>query len=227
MNSYINMTQISPGGDIIYINIRQEKIIDIVKKKGPITGEKIAEHFDVTRATIRSDLDFLNQVGFLGARPRVGYFYKDPENMEFLMEGLVKKKVKDYHSIPVCVKENSSVYDCIVQLFLNDVGTIFVVNDDGFLEGVVSRKDFLKATIGNADIKSLPVSIIMTRMPKIVTATMEESLVSIARKIVDNEIDSLPVVVEKSINGIPVLEVVARVSKTNITRAFLKFTQNL
>ncbi len=221
------MTHISPGGDIIYINQRQEKIIEIVKRKGPITGEKIAEHFEATRATLRSDLDFLTQVGFLGARPRVGYFFKDSENMEFLMKGLVKKKVKDYHSVPACIREGTSVYDCIVQLFLNDVGTIFVVNDKHFLEGVISRKDLLKATIGNSDIKSLPVSVIMTRMPKIITATMEESLISIAKKIVDNEVDSLPVVEEKIIDGEPVLDVIARVSKTNITRAFLDFTKNL
>ncbi|MDD4342743.1 MAG: CBS domain-containing protein [Eubacteriales bacterium] len=221
------MTHISPGGDNIYINQRQEQIIDIVKRKGPITGEKIAEHFEATRATIRSDLDFLSQVGFLGARPRVGYFFKESENMEFLMKGLVKKKVRDYHSVPACIRENTSVYDCIVQLFLEDVGTIFVVNEERYLEGVISRKDLLKATIGNTDIKSLPVSVIMTRMPKIITASMEESLVSIAKKIVDNEVDSLPVVEEKLVNGEPVLDVIARVSKTNITRAFLDFTKNL
>ena len=63
------MTHISPGGDNIYINQRQEQIIDIVKRKGPITGEKIAEHFEATRATIRSDLDFLSQVGFGSTTP--------------------------------------------------------------------------------------------------------------------------------------------------------------
>lgn len=221
------MTHISLGGDNIYINSRQEKIIDLVKHKGPITGEKIAEYFEATRATIRTDLEFLSQIGFLGARPRVGYFFNGSENMGLLMKGLVKKKVRDYHSLPVCIRENASVYDCIVQLFLDDVGTIFVVNDLGYLEGVISRKDLLKATIGNSDIKSLPVSVIMTRMPKIVSASMEESLVSIAKKIVENEVDSLPVVEEKIVAGEQVLDVIARVSKTNITRAFLDYTTNL
>ena len=215
------------GGGVIYINSRQEEIIDLVKRKGPITGEKIAEHFDVTRAMIRSDLDFLSQIGFLGARPRVGYFYKESDNLEILMSGLVKKKVKDYHSVPICIMDNSSVYDCIVQLFLDDVGTIFVINRDGFLEGVVSRKDLLKATIGNTDIKNLPVSVIMTRMPNIITAGMHESLVTISQKIVENEVDSLPVVSEKIVAGKKVLEVLARVSKTNITRAFLDYTRSI
>ena len=76
------------------------------------------------------------------------------------MKGLVNKKVRDY-PVPACIGENTSIYDCIVQLFLEDVGTIFVVNEDKYLEGVISRKDLLKATIGNS---GLPVSVIMTRM---------------------------------------------------------------
>ena len=199
----------------------------MVKRHGPITAEKIAESLDSTRATIRSDLDFLSQAGFLGARPRVGYFYKEPDNAEFLMQSLVKIRVKDYHSVPVVIRDTASVYEGIVQLFLNDVGTIFVIGSQGYLEGIISRKDLLKATIGNTDIKNLPVSVVMTRMPKIITTTMEESLVEVAQKIVENEIDSLPVVAEKMVDGQPVLEVLARVSKTNITRAFLNFTKNL
>ena len=199
----------------------------MVKRHGPITAEKIAEFLDSTRATIRSDLDFLSQAGFLGARPRVGYFYKEPDNPEFLMQSLVKIRVKDYHSVPVVIRDTASVYEGIVQLFLNDVGTIFVIGSQGYLEGIISRKDLLKATIGNTDIKNLPVSVVMTRMPKIITTTMEESLVEVAQKIVENEIDSLPVVAEKMVDGQPVLEVLARVSKTNITRAFLNFTKNL
>lgn len=162
----------------------------------------------------------------MAARPRVGYSYNGLDKMEFLMKGLMRKKVKDYHSLPISIREETSVYDCIVQLFLDDVGTIFVINEKGFLEGVISRKDLLKATIGNTDIKNLPVSVIMTRMPKIITASMDDTLITIAQKIVENEVDSLPVVEEIISDGQPVLQVLARVSKTNITRAFLDFTKS-
>ena len=53
---------------------RQEKIVEIVKANGPITGEKIGEHLSLTRATLRPDLAILTMAGFLEARPRVGYF---------------------------------------------------------------------------------------------------------------------------------------------------------
>ncbi len=70
-------------------------------------------------------------------------------------------------SKPVTVNENTMVYDAIVYLFLNDVGTLFVENN-GILVGAVSRKDFLKIAIGGTDIHKVPVGVIMTRMPNII-----------------------------------------------------------
>ena len=125
----------------------------------------------------------------------------------------------------IVVKENSSVYDCIVQLFLDDVGSLFIVDEEQNLQGVVSRKDLLKTTLGNSDIKSLPVSVIMTRMPKIVITSLDESLVAVAKKIVETEVDSLPIVEETIVEGKRVYKVVGRITKTNITRAFLEFAQ--
>ena len=45
-------------------------------------------------------------------------------------------------SKPSTVNEAMMVYDAIVYLFLNDIGTVFVENN-GYLVGAVSRKDFL------------------------------------------------------------------------------------
>ena len=66
--------------------------------------------------------------GFLDARPRVGYFYTGKTGVQLLTENLQKIIVKDYQSIPVVVNENVSVYDAIVTMFLEDVGTLFVVD---------------------------------------------------------------------------------------------------
>ncbi|RYD04099.1 hypothetical protein N752_16080 [Desulforamulus aquiferis] len=49
---------------------RQETILEIVKKNGPITGEQIAEQLNLTRATLRPDLSILTMAGLLEARPR-------------------------------------------------------------------------------------------------------------------------------------------------------------
>ncbi|GAB6179033.1 hypothetical protein JCM14036_03520 [Desulfotomaculum defluvii] len=65
------------------------------------------------------------------------------------------------------VPENCTVYDAVVTMFLEDVGTLYVVREGGLLEGVVSRKDLLKTTLGEHDINKLPLGVIMTRMPNV------------------------------------------------------------
>lgn len=198
---------------------RQEKIIEIVKQNGPITGENIAQFLDMTRASLRPDLAFLTQIGLLEARPRVGYYYKGEQNAYQIYGKLEEFSVSNYHSEPVVVTEDTPIYNAIVNMFVQDVGTIFVVDNDNCLEGISSRKDMLKIAIGKADINQLPISVIMTRMPNIVVAEEQESLLSAAKKMIEHEIDGLPVVKERSDGR---LEVIGRVTKTNITKAFVE-----
>ena len=132
---------------IIQLNKRQEQILQIVKENGPITGENIAEKLNLTRATLRPDLAILTMAGFLDARPRVGYFYTGKSSLQLLSENIKKIKVKEFKSLPVVVNENVTVYDAIVTMFLEDVGTLFVVDNNNLLR-VLSRKDCLRASIG-------------------------------------------------------------------------------
>ena len=204
------------------LNERQEKIIEIVKENGPITGERVAEKLNLTRASLRPDLAFLTQIGLLEARPRVGYYYKGEQNPFSMYERMRDLKVSDYQSQPVMVSESTSVYDCIVRIFVEDAGTIFVVNEAQELEGISSRKDMLKIAIGKADINQLPIGVIMTRMPNIVVAYEDESLWEVAKRMIDRQIDGMPVVRDRD-NG--QLQVVGRVTKTNIAKAFVSLGQ--
>ena len=201
----------------IELTKRQETIIQIVKDNGPITGENIAEQLNLTRATLRPDLSILTMAGFLDARPRVGYFYTGKSSSALLTESLQKILVKDYKSIPVIVKENVSVYDAICTMFLEDVGTLFVVDQNSSLVGVVSRKDLLRASIGKQELTALPINIIMTRMPNITTCEMDDTLIDVAKLLIDKQIDALPVV-RPSEKG---FEVIARITKSSITKAFV------
>lgn len=204
------------------LNERQEKILEIVKQYGPITGEKIAELLCVTRAALRPDLAVLTMSGFLEAKPRVGYTFKTEAVDNEIKRLLNQYRVKDVQSVPVVLRENCSIYDAIVTLFVEDTGTIFIIDSNNFLTGVVSRKDFLKTTLGQADIHKMPVSVIMTRMPNIVTTTIDETVVEAVKKIVEQEIDSLPVVkCHIDQEGEERLEVVGKLTKTNIARLFL------
>ncbi len=206
----------------IELNERQEKILEIVKNNEPITGEKIAEQLQVTRAALRPDLAVLTMSGFLDAKPRVGYTFKADGAQNKIKRIFNQYRVKDIMSMAVVVKEKCSSYDAIVTLFLEDTGTIFVVDDDNYLVGLVSRKDLLMTAIGKGVIHDIPVSVIMTRMPNIITAESEDTVVEAVKKIVEHEVDSLPVVKQiKNTAGEECMEVVGRITKTNVARLFL------
>ncbi|MFD1781260.1 helix-turn-helix transcriptional regulator [Fredinandcohnia salidurans] len=201
----------------IELSKRQEQIVQIVKDNGPITGEAIAERLNLTRATLRPDLAILTMAGYLEARPRVGYFYTGKTGQQLLADRINKIKVMDYQSIPVVINESISVYDAIVTMFLEDVGTLFVVDKSSLLVGVLSRKDLLRASLGNQDLKSVPVTIIMTRMPNITMCEKDDLLIDVAHKLIEKQIDALPIV-KQSERGI---EVIGRITKTNMTKAFV------
>ena len=202
---------------------RQEAILEIVKKNSPITGEQIAELLSLTRATLRPDMAVLTMIGLLGARPRVGYFYSGKNLDRVIAERLHQIKVMDVKSVPVVVSEHCSVYDAVVTIFLEDVGTLFIVKEGGLLEGVVSRKDLLKSMLGGRDIQKLPVGVIMTRMPNIITVEPGESVWVAAKKLIAHEVDAVPVV-RRPVNNSSEqgMEIIGRLSKTNITRLFVE-----
>lgn len=199
--------------------------MDIVRDRGPITGEHIAKELHLTRATLRPDLAILTMAGLLDARPRVGYFYAGKKSEQIFGDALRKFLVKDHKSVPVVIEEHTSVYDAIVMMFLEDVGTLFVVREQGILVGVVSRKDLLKVAIGQRETKEVPVTLAMTRMPNIVYVEAEETVYNAAKKLIDYQVDSLPVV--KIVNDQPrELEVIGRLTKTTIAKLFVELGTN-
>lgn len=206
---------------IIKLTKRQEEIIELVKNHEPITSEKLAAKLNVTRAALRPDLAILTMTGMLEARPKVGYLYSKNGGNSILYDYIKDITVADIKDKPIVVSEETTVYDAILQLFLNDAGTIFVQNN-GYLSGVVSRKDFLKSALGNTDIHKVPVGIIITRMPNIVTVCDNDSAYDAAKKIIEHEVDSLPVV-EKEIleDGREHYRITGKISKTNITKLFV------
>lgn len=163
--------------------------------------------------------------GYLEARPKVGYIFGKKPSEEISKNCFIKIKVKDVMSKPTVVSEDATVYESILNLFLNDAGTLFVTNNDN-LVGAVSRKDFIKMVMGTIDIHRVPVGIIMTRMPNIVYVYEEDSILDAAKKIIERQVDSLPVV-QKTVEGNKeVLKIVGKVSKTTITQLFVKMGED-
>ncbi|MFR8619674.1 MAG: CBS domain-containing protein, partial [Romboutsia timonensis] len=75
------------------------------------------------------------------------------------------------------------------------------------------------------DINKMPVGMIMTRTPNVITTNKEDDVVLAAKKIIEHEVDSIPVVEinEEDTNQI---KVIGRLSKTNITKLFLEIADN-
>lgn len=203
----------------IELNERQKFIIDIVKNNQPITSKDIAQKLDLTRSTIRPDLSVLTMAGILDARPRVGYFYTGRTRLTYVSDEIASIIVEDVKSVPVILSEDTSIYDAIVFMFLEDVGSIYITNS-GYLTGVISRKDIIKYAMGGSDLKEAPVAIIMTRMPNLITVKNSDTLLSAARKLINHQIDSLPVIdiINEEENK---YKVVGRVTKTTVTRLFV------
>lgn len=202
---------------------RQERIVEIVKREGPITGRLIAAKLSLIRATLRPDLTILTMSGILEARPRVGYFYTGKTLNDFVSEAIAKVTVGDVKSVPVVIRDNATVYDAVVTMFIKDVGTLFVVKEGGFLEGIISRKDLLKIAIGGSDVQKMPIGVIMTRMPNLITTTPEEPVLRAAQKLIGREVDALPVVkVVKGDDGEEMLQVLGRITKTTVARLFVE-----
>ncbi|EJP27019.1 CBS domain-containing protein [Streptococcus anginosus] len=176
---------------------RQKEIVEIVKKDQPVSGEKISELLDVSRATLRSDLSFLTLVGILKASPKVGYTYAGSDLETLFFFDTFQKKVEDVMTSPVLVAHDSFIQDAIITLFMYDADVLYVIDEKKQLLGILSRKDLLRAAL-NANIDVTPVAVCMTRMPHIKTCHKDLNILEAAALLQDFAIDSLPVVEEQN-----------------------------
>ncbi|CAM3269712.1 CBS domain-containing protein [Paenibacillus lupini] len=171
----------------------------------------------VSRPTLRSDLSLLVMLGLLDAKPKVGYFlgtaYRSTDDTA-TRQRFDNIKVREIQGVPVNIPETLSVHDAVITLFTENANTLLIVNEDKKLAGIVTPKDLLKMTLGNPGAATVPVSMVMTRYPNIVTLVPEESVSDAVRKMMLHQIDCLPVIIPGE--GGP--EISGWVSKSNIIR---------
>lgn len=195
---------------------RQKKVIQIVKECEPISGDNIAKQLGLTKPTLRSDLSILTMTGILDARPRVGYIYSGQTIEPLLYEELFHLKIGEIMVPPTIVNQTAPIREAVMELFLNDTGSLYIVNDQREFVGLVSRKDLLRATLNNQNLDETPVAMIMSRMPNIITITPEERIIDAGYLIMHQQVDSLPVM-EK--NGS--LKVIGKISKSKLLNHFV------
>lgn len=194
-----------------------------MKKHAPITGEQIAEALGISRPTIRSDLSVLVMLGYIDAKPKVGYFLGKVMTSEGqLGERLRQLKVKDVMNRPVIIQESATVNDAVIALFMENTGFITVTDEQGALVGMVSLKDLLKVTLGNPGAATIPISMVMTRSTRIITVSPEDSALDAAKKMLDHQVGGMPVVTGGADRNRH--EVVGRITKTNMTNILVELT---
>ncbi|MBG9980661.1 helix-turn-helix transcriptional regulator [Facklamia sp. DSM 111018] len=197
---------------------RQEEIVDIVKNNEPISGDEIAKKLGLTKSTLRSDFAVLTMTGILDARQKVGYIYSGLAEQSLLAESLSQYLIKDHMIQAITANPDMTVNDAITQLFMYDAGSLYVVDpENNQLAGVVSRKDLLRSIIGQTHNTTL--AIIMTRMPNIIVAQPNQSILDAAKLIAQHQIDSLPIVT-------PNYEILGKLSKSNIVNLLVEICQS-
>jgi len=189
---------------------RQEQIIKIVKEYQPVSGEKVSDLLDVSRATLRSDLSFLTLVGILQATPKIGYTYSGSNLEKFFFFKTFNSKVNDIMMPPLMINQDTSIRDAITTLFMYDVGSLYVTGEENLLLGVLSRKDLLRASL-NTNIDHTPVAVCMTRVPHIKVCKKDMDILEVASILQDFEVDSLPVVDDENER-----KVIGKITKTRI-----------
>ncbi|PZD94957.1 histidine kinase [Paenibacillus sambharensis] len=202
----------------IELTARQLELISLVKQHAPVTGDQLAEMLGVSRPTLRSDLSLLVMLGMLDAKPKVGYFLGTAYRAESgRLNGFNHLKVREVQAVPVSVAETQSVHDAVVTLFTENVNTLLVVDSQQRFVGIITPKDLLKVTLGNPNAEAIPVSMVMTRYPNIVTAAPDELVRDAVRKMVTHELDCLPVIDSSSGSG---REATGWITKTHVISLF-------
>ena len=192
----------------------------MVRERAPITGEQIAESLGVTRPTIRSDLVLLGMLGYLDAKPKVGYF-PGPATSGRLrrLPDFLERPVKEVMGVPIVLRDTSSVSDAVVTMFLENVGSVVIANEAGALVGIVSRKDLLKVALGNAQAASILLGMVMTRYPNVVTVEPGDTVAEALRRMIVHQVDGLPVAQPLEPNSDDrQVEAVGRITKTTIVK---------
>ncbi|MEX2416262.1 MAG: helix-turn-helix transcriptional regulator [Paenibacillaceae bacterium] len=208
----------------IELSTRQLKILELVKKNSPITGEQIAETFGLSRPTLRSDLSLLVMLGYLNAKPKVGYYLGNSLQSDVLWAAKLKEmNVQEIMGAAHVISVTASVQDAIISLFTEDASSLIVMNSDGLLAGIVSQKDLLKISLGNSNSSSIPLSMVMTREPNVIIVSPQESILDAARKLIHHQINCLPVIRKRDQDqkGMPP-EVIGQVTITSMTQVLIE-----
>ncbi len=200
---------------------RQREIITIVKRHHPITSNQIAGKLALSMPTIREDLRILTAFGLLKAKPKVGYSYSDAIVQDTAYKQMFMTKISSIIQEPTLVREDTTLDKAVNKLFIRDVGSLYVIDNENHLVGLISRKDLLRASLNNANAGTMLASTVMTRMPNLVTVTPDMTVLGAGELLLTRMVDSLPVVDADNPKS-----VIGKITKNRIFQHFIEIGSN-
>lgn len=118
----------------------------------------------------------------------------------------------------VCTKPETNIYEVAKLMGDNHIGCVPVCQNDGKIVGIVTDRDIILRCIAcDKDVKSTPVSDIMTT--KVIRTSPDTEINTVADIMNQNQIRRVPVVIDEKVVGILTLGNLAQikdVSKDNL-----------
>ncbi|HDH41151.1 MAG TPA: CBS domain-containing protein [Candidatus Altiarchaeales archaeon] len=135
--------------DVIYVRTT-DVVLDAIKvlKENGISGAPVIDEENNLRGVI-SGTDVLRLIGHLidyhpFLIPFLDILEKNPDDLTNIVKDASKKRVKEIMSEPaIVVDENASIYRAASLMWKNDINRLPVVDNDGTLVGIITRKDIL------------------------------------------------------------------------------------
>ncbi|SJU40253.1 Control catabolite protein of gluconeogenesis [Clostridioides difficile] len=93
----------------------------------------------------------------------------------------------------------------------------------GYIYSGKSSSGMLHDYITEIKANAIMIGVIMTRMPNIICGNKNDNAYDLAKKIIEHEIDSIPIVESlEKIGDKEQFKIIGKVSKTNVTKLFVK-----
>ncbi len=131
--------------------LRQQKTLELVRERGYISIEELAQYFDVTPQTIRRDINQLADEGLLRRYHGGAAHDSSVENTEYTMRVgyMLEEKHRIAEAVAAAVPDHASLFinigtttESIAQALLNHTGLKIITNNLNVAKILSTKEDF-------------------------------------------------------------------------------------
>lgn len=91
---------------------------------------------------------------------------------------------------------NTPLLEVSRKMVTEDISSLVILDDDGYLTGIITRTDLVRAYLENEDWEKLPVSAYMSS--NVVTVSTKATLLEVAKLLLENRIHRVVVIREEN-----------------------------